>query len=86
MRSSGEKQGGRFQLAAWILAAALFFTACASTPPPRAEIALPAGRTVVGSGTSDDQSVINSSNQTMFNSEHAMSPGPSADSSNPGVP
>jgi hypothetical protein len=85
MRSSGEKQGGRFQLTAWLLAAALFFPACASTPP-RAEIPLPAGRTVVGSGTSDDQSVINSSNQTMFNSEHAMSPGPSAGSSNQGVP
>jgi hypothetical protein len=68
----------RFHFAAWMLPLVLTM-GCAST---QADSGKP-GHVVVGQGSSDDRSAINSNNQQIFNAEHAMSPDPSVSSGTP---
>jgi hypothetical protein len=57
-----------------------FLASCASSPPPEAQNSTPADRDVIGAmaGTPDDRTVIRSSNQQIFDAEHAQAPDPSA--------
>ena len=68
----------RFCFAAWMLPLVVLF-GCATSP----EQAEKPGRVVVGSGTADDRSVIGSSNQQIFSSEHALSPDAPVAAGNP---
>jgi len=61
-----------------------FLASCASSsPPPEAQNSAPADRDVIGAmaGTPDDRTVIRSSNQQIFDAEHAQAPDPSASQS-----
>jgi hypothetical protein len=84
MSRIGEKTV-RFHVVAWILPLGLL--GCASTPK-ESEVPLPPDRTVVGSGSLVDRSVINSTSQQVMNAESQESPNaaPTAAKPNVGLP
>jgi hypothetical protein len=73
----------RLDSLAWLLPLGLL-VGCASTPSV-IENPAPSEREVVGSGTTEDRSVINAADQQVYNTEHAESPAPST-APNQGIP
>ncbi len=68
----GEKQRLRFR---WVtLASTLFFLAGCASDAAQSRQPVREESVVVGSGSSDDRNVINSTGQQMFNIEHGGSP------------
>jgi hypothetical protein len=81
----GDRQSNCLRLQTLIFPLVLFLFGCASAPQKSTDDTTP-GRLVDGAGTSDDRTIIQKSNQQIFNTVNATSTGNSSPVVNQGVP